>query len=306
MLLELNRRMFLKAASSLGIAGLFPVRGFALGTMPARPIPATGEMLPVIGLGSSKPVMEIPENGVEPLIDVIKMLVDSGGTVIDSSPREVEIDRVFGQVLMDPRWRSRLFVSTKINGFGEQTGIDQMQHSQELFGKRPADLILVESMRDIDIHWPNLRKWKENGEARYIGATVSNIRDHDLMETFMNRERPDIIQVNYSIGETQAEKRILPLAQELGIAVLVNRPFMNGAYFGHVQGHTLPEWCSEFDCASWAQFTLKYTLSNPAVTCALTETTNPKHMQDNMGAAFGRWPDADMRKRMVSHYLSLF
>jgi len=300
-----TRRAFLKLLSALGVAGFIPAQAFSQQTLLARAIPGTNEMLPVIGLGSSKPVMEIPLNGVEPLIQVIKMLVEYGGTVIDTSPREEEIDKIFGEVLMDSTWRDHLFVSTKINGFGKQTGIEHIEHNLRLYGKRPADLILVESMRDIAIHWTTLRERKSNGDVRYIGATVSNIRDHDQMEEFMRKQVPDIIQVNYSIAEPQAEERLLPLAADLGIAVITNRPFMNGAYFQHIQGHNLPDWVSEFDCKSWAQFTLKYTLANPAVTCVLTETTNPKNMLDNIGAAFGRFPDTDLRTRMRNLYKTI-
>ena len=165
--------------------------------------------------------------------------------------------------------------------------------------------MLFNRMIVVDTHWQSLCEWKDNGDARYIGATVSNNRDHEQMELFMKNASPDIIQVNYSIGEPQAELRILPLAESLGIAVLTNRPFMNGSFFQHIQGHNLPEWAMEFDCESRAQFTLKYTLSNPAVTCALTETTSPGHMLDNIGASFGRLPDSEIRLKMRARYESM-
>ena len=153
-------------------------------------------------------------------------------------------------------------------------------------------------MRDLDMHWPNVLRWKDSGEARYIGVTVSSTQQHDQFESFMRAEPLDFIQVNYSVMEPGAEDRILPLARDLGMGVLINRPFMNGSYFGRVSGRSLPEWASEFDCASWAQFSLKYILAHPAVTCALTETTNPEHMEDNIQAAFGRLPDDATKRRM--------
>ena len=293
-----DRRNFLKTSSVLGLSCFLPFKLSAQDKLPERTIPGTKETLPIIGLGSSKPVMQIPEKGTEPLQQIIKILVDSGGRVVDTSPRIEAIDSAFGKVLNNPVWRDQLFVSTKINTDGKQAGIDQMHQTQRLFDKHPTDLILIESMRDLHTHWPSLLEWKENGEARYIGITVSRISDHDRFEDFMEKEPLDFVQLNYSVAEPQAEERLLPIAQDRGIAVLVNRPFMNGNYFGRVAGKQLPPWASEIDCASWAQFSLKYIISHPTVTCVLAETTNPKHMEDNLQAAFGRLPDASMKTRM--------
>ena len=226
------------------------------------------------------------------------MLLEYGGRVVDTSPRTPEIDAEFGEVLAAPEFSGRLFVSTKINTDGEASGIAQMRQNQQLVGSRTLDLLQVESMRDLDAHWPNVLRWKDSGEARYIGVTVSSTQQHDQFESFMRAEPLDFVQVNYSVMEPGAEERILPLARDLGMGVLINRPFMNGSYFGRVSGRSLPEWASEFDCASWAQFSLKYILAHPAVTCALTETTNPEHMEDNIQAAFGRLPDDATKRRM--------
>ena len=201
-------------------------------TLPTRPIPGTGETLPVVGLGSSKPVLEIPTEGTDPLVAVIRVLVEHGGRVVDTSPRTEEIDAEFGQVLTAPDFRDRLFVSTKINTDGEASGIAQMRQNQRLFGRRTLDLLQVESMRDLDVHWPNVLRWKDSGEARYIGVTVSSSRQHDQFESFMRAEPLDFVQMNYSVMEPGAENRLLPLARDLGMAVLINRPFMNGSYFG--------------------------------------------------------------------------
>lgn len=266
--------------------------------LPTRPIPGTAETLPIVGLGSSKPVLEIPTAGTDPLVAVIRVLLEHGGRVVDTSPRTPEIDAEFGQVLAAPEFRDRLFVSTKINTDGEAAGARQMRQNQQLVGSRTMDLLQVESLRDLDAHWPNVLRWKDSGEARYIGVTVSSTRQHDRFEAFMRAAPLDFVQINYSVMEPQAEDRLLPLAADLGMAVLINRPFMNGSYFGRVSGRTLPEWASEFDCASWAHFSLKYILAHPAVTCALTETTNPEHMEENIQAAFGRLPDEAMKRRM--------
>ena len=173
-----------------------------------------------------------------------------------------------------------------------------MRQNQGLVGGRTVDLLQVESMRDLDVHWPNVLRWKDSGEARYIGVTVSSNGQHETFESVMRAEPLDFVQINYSVMEPGAEDRLLPLARDLGMAVLINRPFMNGSYFGRVSGRTLPEWASEFDCESWAQFSLKYILAHPAVTCVLTETTNPEHMADNVGAGFGRLPEEATKRRM--------
>ena len=265
---------------------------------PTREIPGTGERLPIVGFGSSKPVLEIPTEGTEPLEAVLDTLLEQGGRVVDTSPRTEEIDREFGQVLTRPRFQDSLFLAAKINTEGEEAGIAQMRQSQRFFGRPTLDLLQVESLRDLDVHWRNVRAWKDSGEARYIGVTVSAYRNFEPLESFMRSESFDFVHVNYSVMEPLAEERILPLAQDLGMAVLTNRPFMNGGYFGRVAPHTLPEWASEFDCESWAQFSLKYVLSHPAVTCALTETSNPVHLVENMHSALGRFPDEATKRRM--------
>ena len=267
-------------------------------TLPTRPIPGTDGTLPIVGFGSSKPVLEIPTEGTEPVAAVIRVLLEHGGRVVDTSPRTPEIDAEFGRVLTAPEFQGRLFVATKINTDGRIAGITQMRHNQRLVGRRTLDLLQVESMRDLDVHWPSVLRWKDSGEARYIGVTVSSNGQHDDFEAVMRSEPLDFVQINYSVMEPGAEDRLLPLAQDLGMAVLINRPFMNGSYFGRVSGRTLPDWAAEFDCATWAQFSLKYILAHPAVTCALTETTNPEHMADNIGAGFGRLPDEATKRRM--------
>ena len=292
-----SRREFLRRLSALG-ALLPAVKLRAQETLPTRAIPSTGERLPVVGFGSSKAVMEIPTEGIEPVERVLGTLVGMGGRVVDTSPRAEAIDARFGPLLNLPELRDRLFIAAKINTNGRQAGIEQMRQMQRLFARRTLDLVQVESMRDLEAHWPNLRAWKESGEARYIGVTVSSDAAHDRLEAFMRAETFDFVHMNYSVVETRAEERLLPLAQDRGMAVLINRPFMNGAYFERVAGRPLPEWAAEFDCVSWAQFSLKYILSNPMVTCVLTETTTPAHLEENIRAGLGRLPDAATTRRM--------
>ena len=262
-----TRRNFL--ISLAGAGAVLATRGPALGstlsaqaTLP-RLDPGTEETLPIVGLGSSKPVLEIPTEGTEPLAAV--RCWTGGGS---STPRT----RPSSTVLRHAQMRQAL-------GHWKRA---TRSRACEIWMKPVAVFRVVR---------------KDSGEARY-GVTVSSTQQHDQFESFMRAEPLDFIQVNYSVMESGAEERILPLARDLGMGVLINRPFMNGSYFGRVSGRTLPEWASEFDCASWAQFSLKYILAHPAVTCALTETTNPEHMEDNLQAAFGRLPDDATKRRM--------
>lgn len=293
-----SRREFLIQLSSVGALLSTPVRLRAQDALPSRAIPSSGEALPIVGLGSTKPVLGILTDGPEPLASVMRMLVARGGRVVDSAPRPADIDAAFGQLMNDLDIHDQIFLTTKINATGRDVGIEQMRQAQRLFGRRTMDLIQIESLTDLETQWPNLRDWKESGEARYIGVTVSNDALHERLESFMRRETPDFVHMNYSVMETRAEERLLPLARDRGMAVLTNRPFINGSYFGQVAGRELPEWAAEFDCATWAQFSIKYILAHPAVTCCLTDTTSPSHMEENIQAGFGRLPDDPTKQRM--------
>ena len=293
-----TRRDFIALMSAAGLTGLGPVSSLAQQPMPRRPIPSTGEMLPVVGLGSSKVVSEVSTRGAEPLAAVLRALVAGGGRVVDTWPRDAENDAGLGRVLSEPDLRDALFLTSKIDETGRQAGIDEFRRTQRLYGRETIDLVQIFSLIDLDTQWPNLRDWKAEGSARYIGVTVSQYELYEQMEAFLGRETPDFVQMNYSITERRAEERLLPLAEDMGLAVLINRPFMNGAYFRQLEGRALPEWTAEFDCESWAQFSLKYILSHPTVTCVLTETSNPVHMAENAATALGRMPDAAARARM--------
>ena len=292
-----TRRDFLALMSVLPAAGLAPAV-LAQTAMPVRPIPATGENLPIIGLGSSKVVQEIATAGEEPLRQVLRTLVAHGGKVVDTWPRDEDNDAGFGRVINEPELRDRLFVTSKIDQVGEEAGIAQFERTRRLYGRDVIDLVQVFSLTDVDVHWPNLRAWKESGAARYIGVTVAEASLYGELESFLEREHPDFVQINYSITERESEDRLLPMAADRGLAVLINRPFMNGAYFRRLEGTPLPPWTAEFDCTTWAQFSLKYILANPAVTCVLTETSNPEHMAENAATALGPVPDEGARQRM--------
>lgn len=294
----LTRRAVLLGLSSLGLLGAGRRAALADEHLPMRAIPSTGEKLPIVGLGSTKPVRYIAEAGTGPIESVMRMLMSYGGRVVDTSPRPAELDSQFGQVLQRPEFGSNLFVAGKVKVEGRDEGIASIDQTLRLFGRPPLDLMQIESMIDYKTQWPTLKDLKERGRVRYIGVTVAHERLYGDLERFMKAERPDFVQLNYSVMETMAEDRLLPLAQDLGIAILVNGPFMNGEYFGLVRGRQLPGWTAEFDCESWAQFSLRYILANPAITCVLTETTKARHMEDNVRGGLGRFPDAAMRRRM--------
>ena len=296
--LTTSRREFLALMSAAGACGLGPRWSFAQEQMPQRPIPTTGEMLPVVGLGSSKVVSEVSDNGTGPLAAVLRTLVANGGRVVDTWPRDSVDDSGFGEVLAEPDLTDSLFVTSKIHHVGREAGIKQFRQTQQSYGRETLDLVQIFSLTDLETHWPSLKEWKEEGYARYIGVTVSEYGRYEQLEEFLSRETPDFVQMNYSITERRAEERLLPLAEDMGLAVLINRPFMNGEYFDRLGGEPLPEWTAEFDCDSWAQFSLKYILAHPTITCVLTETSNPAHMEENARTALGRLPDAAARARM--------
>jgi diketogulonate reductase-like aldo/keto reductase len=296
-----NRREFLALAAALGAVGAAPRQVLAQGQMPWRRIPTTGEMLPVVGLGSSKVVAGIAANGTEPVAEVLRALVANGGRVIDTWPRNVDNDTGFGRVINQPDLRDALFVTSKIDQVGKDAGIAQFRQTQRSYGRKTLDLVQIFSLTDLDVHWPSLRAWKEAGEARYIGVTVADYDLYPQLERFLQRETPDFVQMNYSITERRAEERLLPLAADRGAAVLINRPFMNGEYFSRLEKRPLPDWAHEVGCDSWAQFSLKYILAHPAITSVLTETSNPHHMAENAMTAFGAMPDAAARARMSAY-----
>jgi diketogulonate reductase-like aldo/keto reductase len=293
----IERRDFLAVLSMLPLAAS-AAPAFAQQKLPTRRMPGSGEALPVIGLGSSKVVEEIAKNGEDPLRQVMRTLVAHGGKVIDTWPRNPANDGRFGAVINEAEFRDALFVTTKIDRTGKDAGIAQLKQAHQSYGRAVLDLAQIFSLTDLDTHWPTLREWKESKMARYIGVTVSEPRRHADLESFLKRERPDTVQVNYSITERESEERLIPLAADRGVAVIVNRPFMNGAYFKRLEGKPLPPWAAEVGCTTWAQFSLKYILGHPAVTCILTETSNPHHMEENAQTALGALPDAKVRARM--------
>lgn len=304
---KLRRRTVLKLMlSALAMGWRCTVATASPGeAMRKRTIPSTGEMLPVVGLGTSDEFDVAPGEDLEPLREVLRLFATLGGTLVDTAPVYGNAESVIGQLVTELGLTRKLFLATKVRTYGKQAGIDQMQTSEFLLNKDPLDLIQVHSLLDVDTQLQNLRRWKDEGHVRYIGVTHSRTSAHDELERLMQKEKLDFVQLNYSFTEPNAEKRLLPLAADKGIAVIANRPFENGALFRRVKGKALPAWAGEFDCKSWAQFSLKYILSNPAVTCVIPATSNPKHLIDNMGAGVGALPDETTRRRMREYGASI-
>ncbi|MGY8815164.1 MAG: aldo/keto reductase [Gammaproteobacteria bacterium] len=313
-----NRRKFLKTLSGLGMAGMLPPSALAQmagssGAILKRAIPGTSEMLPMVGLGSSAAVVDIVKSGPDIVTQLIEIMVKHGASVIDTAPRPQAIDTAFAKVLSDPRWKDKLFVTSKMGrgedrnnrSISQQQAIDQVRNTRSLFNRHPADLIFIDGMLDMDVHWPTLRDLKDKGDARYIGYTMSNTVGHEDMIANIKKYTPDIIAVNYSMVEPDAEQRILPMALDMGIGVIIITPFSGGGYFQMVNGKVLPDWAADFDCTSWAQFNLKYLLGDPAVTSIVTETVKPHHLEENILTATGRLPDEATRKKMKEFIASL-
>ncbi|MEE8156260.1 MAG: aldo/keto reductase [Phycisphaerales bacterium] len=264
-----------------------------------RPIPSTGERIPCMGLGTSRTFnADTSDEQRAPLKDVLRLFHEMGGTVLDTAPSYGNAEIVSGDLMRDLGIRSDLFVATKVRTSGQQEGVEQMQASLRRLGTERVDLMQVHNLMDIQTQLPTVRQWKDQGRVRYAGMTTSSRRQYEDFEHWMKSETLDFVQLDYSIGQREAAKRLLPLAAERGMAVMVNRPFLRGRLFQKTRGQALPEWCAEFECSSWGQFFLKYVLSHPAVTVVIPATSKSDHLRDNMAAGLGRLPDEVMRKRM--------
>ncbi len=285
-------------------------------TMLARTIPSSGEKLPVIGLGTWRAFdVDVTTDNRRQLEEVLSLFVKLGGSVIDSSPMYGRAEEVIGELTAALGIRDKLataspsggglFLATKVWTHGKENGIKSMERSMALLRTKRVDLMQVHNLLDVQTHLATLREWKQQGRIRYLGITHHEAGAFPDVEKVMRSEKLDFVQINYSLMEREAEERVLPLAQERGVAVIVNRPFGAGDLFGKVRSKPLPDWASEFDCRSWAQFFLKWIVAHPAVTCAIPATDKPVHLEDNMQGGVGRLPDENMRRRMVELVSSL-
>jgi aryl-alcohol dehydrogenase-like predicted oxidoreductase len=267
-----------------------------------RPIPRSGEPLPVVGLGTWQ-TFDVAPTATErtELKEVLRALVGEGGTVVDSSPMYGQAERVVGDLAADLELHPRLFLATKVWTSGRDAGIRQMENSFRLLRTQRIDLMQVHNLLDLATHVKTLRAWKTAGRIRYLGITHYHEGAHRDLERLVKTREYDFVQFNYSMTEREAEDRLLPACADSGTAVIINRPFAQASLFGRVKGKPLPPWAADFDCTSWAQFFLKYLLGHPAVTCVIPGTRRVAHLKDNMQAGMGRLPDAATRKRMVEY-----
>lgn len=265
-----------------------------------RTIPSSGEAIPAVGLGSARSFGRRASAAERSdLKEVLRLFREAGGSVFDTAPTYGVSESVAGALAQELGIENELFFATKIStGGGRELGVRQQESSMRLWGRDAIDLNQVHNLRGVEIHLPTIRQAKEEGRTRYVGVTISRLRQFEHMERVMRSEPLDFIQVNYSLGERQAAERLLPLAQDRGFAVMINEPYNAGRLFRAVRGEPLPEWAAEFDCLSWGQFFLKYILAHPAVTVVIPGTSDPEHLVDNMGAGLGRLPDERTRRRM--------
>lgn len=309
----INRRQVLQLS-----AGLLTYRSMGLNAAPAaasaagnlpliqRPIPSSGELLPVMGMGTSRTFdTEGDAASLANLAEVMQAFFDGGGKVIDSSPMYGKAETRVGDMLGAMENPPPLFAATKVWTSGEERGIAQMEESAKRMHVKTFDLIAVHNLTDWKIQLATLKRWKAEGKVRYIGITTSHGRNHEGMLEVMRNEPLDFVQFSYNIEDREAEKILLPLAQERGIATMINRPYQLGALFGKSRNHALPELAGELDCSSWAQFYLKFILGHPAVTCIIPATAKAEHMADNMKANFGRVPDSVQREEMLRIFESI-
>jgi len=274
--------------------------------MLTRTIPSSGEALPLIGLGTYR-AFDAGASAAErtALAEVLKTLVACGGRMVDSSPMYGRAESVVGDLQAQLGLRPQLFLATKVWTSGRDAGIRQMQRSLQSMQAGTMDLMQIHNLVDVHTHTDTLEEWKRQGKLRYLGITHYHEGAHSELERLIATRRYDFVQLNYSVAERTAERRLLPLARETGVAVIVNRPLAQASLFSRVRGKVLPPWAAEFDCSNWSQFFLKYVVSHPAVTCAIPATSAPEHMLSNAMAGDGRLPDAPMRMRMIRHFESL-
>lgn len=278
----------------------FPASSGTIGAMATRPIPRSGEAIPIVGVGTWQ-TFDVGVNAPEraELKDVLRLLSEHGGSVIDSSPMYGQAERVVGDLTAEAALREKLFFATKVWTSGRESGVKQMEQSFRLMRVKRMDLMQVHNLLDLETHLKTLREWKAAGRIRYIGITHYHSGAYRDLERLVKTKQFDFVQFNLSMAEREAEDRLLPLCADSGTAVIINRPFAEASLFGRVKGKSLPPWAAELDCTSWAQFFLKWILGHPAVTCVIPGTRRTAHLKDNVQAGMGRLPDAATRRRML-------
>ena len=306
----LTRREILKNTALVGAAAALPaslLQAFEAGELITRPIPNTGEAIPIVGLGSAATFRSTAQTGnTTALRDVVETLVNNGGTVLDTAPSYGSSEAMCGQIARDTGLTDKIFWATKVNVARRGGSADadaaraQVQRSFERLGKQPLDLIQVHNLADLPTQMPIIQELKEDGKIRYIGTTSTRTSRYGDLAKAMRDYPIDFIGVDYAVDNVVSAERILPLAADLGIAVLIYVPFGRTRLFSRVRGVELPEWALEFGADSWAKFFIKFAAAHPASTCVTPATSKAKHMLDNIGAAYGELPDSATQKRMMA------
>ncbi|BAO88664.1 aldo/keto reductase [Caballeronia cordobensis] len=297
-----TRRHFLRTATATALATHLARAPRAAETQPmlTRPIPSTGEKLPIVGCGTWRTF----DAGDDParrreLAGVLRALFAAGGSVIDSSPMYGSSEAVAGALLAESNTRNKAFIATKVWTDGRAAGIAQMEQSMRLWQTDRIDLMQIHNLLDWRTHLATLRDWKAAGKIRYIGITHYTSSAFAQVEAVLRSERIDFVQINYAANDRDAEARLLPLAAERGVAVIVNQPFGGGSLLASLRNRPLPAFAQTLGCTSWAQLLLKFVLGHPAVTCVIPGTGRPEYMIDNAHAGIGVYPDATMRQRIA-------
>lgn len=298
--MKLTRRTLVKATAGLGLmpfSGMWNSLAAGTGNVHRTTIPSSGQEVPCVGIGTNHFRGNPASDEVAPLIETLEVFHEMGGRVIDTSPNYGNSEEVLGTLLQRSSLLEDMFMATKVDREDQAEGRERMESSFLRLGGK-IDLMQVHNLRGTDVELQTMMAWKAEGRFKYIGVTTHRDSQHSEMERIMRKYPLDFIQVNYSLADRASAERVLPLAQEKGIAVLVNRPFGNGQLFGAVRGVDLPDWAAEIDAQSWGQIFLKYIISHPAATIPIPGTTKPHHARDNMGAMLGRMPDESLRREM--------
>lgn len=303
--MTLSRRELLKLTAGAGaFLALGGSRGLAPGSrlqeadLIMHEIPSSGERVPAVGIGMRNYRTEWAEDGLGEYRRTLEVFHEMGGTVLDTAPSYGDSESVLGDILEELGIRDDLFIATKVDREGREAGVERMESSLEKIGTDHVDLMQVHNLRGAATQLETMRAWKEEGRIRYLGVTTSSDRQYDRLESIMEEQDLDFVQVDYSLANRTAAERILPLARDRGMATLINLPFGRGRLFEAVGDRALPDWAAEIDVETWAQFFLKYVISHPAATVAIPGTTQPHHARDNVGAMTGRLPDRATRRRM--------
>ncbi len=306
----MDRRRFLNLAAATGATtalGTLAAAGLAANTaLIARTIPSSGKSVPILGMGTWITFNVGKSKSLRTKrLEVLKAFFEGGGGMIDSSPMYGTSEEVVGYCLERLPPQEKLFTATKVWTVSKQMGIRQMETSQSLWGHKTFDLMQIHNLVDWEVHMETLNTWKSDGRIKHTGITTSHGRRHDEFEKIARNNTFDFAQFTYNVEDREAENRLLPMAADLGIGVIINRPFQRGALIKKLQGKPLPPWAPEIGVRSWPQFLLKFVISHPAVTCAIPATSNPEHMVENLEAGRDALPDPQMRSRMAAYVQSL-